>query len=410
MTDLRTIRGGTIPIARVRVVREAAEFIDLYFQDNVPSWRSPDIWVDWPGDNGDPNVPRTYPEGTPTDQGETVRFPSSGVEPHFLVVRPHNAGNVRAEDVKVRWFICDPPGAGDDGRWVQRDTKTMPQLEGGNWDIVPFTWNVDSSTNAHQCIRAEIIDWTIPTGRGSGHRRHARVRLRRRAPPEQQRAEERLRLRGGHMSYDPIDFPFQVHNDAKVIERAYLCPEGLPYGATLEVTPRQAAIPPGEAAIFHCRLTLDEDIIRPGCTNDQGFRLTAWRIAEDADERWGSCFYFVRPRVRTKVRIVRASWYESQLSVYGVLSLDHRPERAAGGAVAAAGAIAAGDCRRQWVGKQWTTVPVQAGGAFVLTRADFKGLDPSELRIQAWFDRTDLLASSRSDVFTVKHGVAPVIR
>ena len=164
MTDLRTIRGGTIPIARVRVVREAAEFIDLYFQDNVPSWRSPDIWVDWPGDNGDPNVPRTYPEGTPTDQGETVRFPSSGVEPHFLVVRPHNAGNVRAEDVKVRWFICDPPGAGDDGRWVQRDTRTMPQLEGGNWDIVPFTWNVDASTNAHQCIRAEIIDWTIPTG------------------------------------------------------------------------------------------------------------------------------------------------------------------------------------------------------------------------------------------------------
>ncbi len=164
LIDLRTIRGGTIPIARVQVVREAAEFIDLYFQDNVPSWRSPDIWVDWPGDNGDPNVPRTYPEGTPTDQGETVRFPSSGVEPHFLVVRPHNAGNVRAEDVKVRWFICDPPGAGDDGRWVQRDTHTMPQLEGGNWDIVPFTWNVDSSTNAHQCLRAEIIDWTIPTG------------------------------------------------------------------------------------------------------------------------------------------------------------------------------------------------------------------------------------------------------
>jgi hypothetical protein len=39
------------------------------------------------------------------------------VEPHFLVVRPHNAGNVHAEDVKVKWFLCDPPGAGDDGRW-----------------------------------------------------------------------------------------------------------------------------------------------------------------------------------------------------------------------------------------------------------------------------------------------------
>jgi M6 family metalloprotease-like protein len=164
LVDLRTIRGGSIPIGRLKVTREPAEFIDLYFQDNVPSWRSPDIWVDWPGDNADPSVPRIYPEGTPTDQGETVRFPGSGVEPHFLVPRPHNAGSVHAEDVKVRWFICDPPGAGDDGRWVQRDTKTVPQIDGDTWEIAPFTWDVDSSTSSHQCLRAEIIDWTIPTG------------------------------------------------------------------------------------------------------------------------------------------------------------------------------------------------------------------------------------------------------
>jgi M6 family metalloprotease-like protein len=164
LVDLRTIRSGTIPICRLKVVREPAEFIDLFFQDNIPSWRSPDIWVDWPGDNPDPTVPRVYPEGTPTDQGEVVRFPSSGVEPHFLVPRPHNAGNVRAEDVKVRWFICDPPGAGDDGRWVQRDTMTIPQIDGDTWDIAPFTWNVDPATSSHQCLRAEIIDWTIPTG------------------------------------------------------------------------------------------------------------------------------------------------------------------------------------------------------------------------------------------------------
>jgi M6 family metalloprotease-like protein len=163
LMDLRTIRGGSVPIARVKVVREAAEFIDLYFQDNVPSWKSPDIWVDWPGDNADPAIPREYPEGTPTDQGETVRFPDTGVEPHFLVVRPHNAGNVRAEDVKVKWFICDPPGAGDEGRWVERDTMTLAEIQNGTWEIAPFTWNVDPATNDHQCIRAEIVDWTIPT-------------------------------------------------------------------------------------------------------------------------------------------------------------------------------------------------------------------------------------------------------
>lgn len=162
IADLRTIRSGSIPICHVKVTREAAEFIDLHFQDNVPSWRSPDIYVDWPGDNPDPTVPRTYPLGTPIDQGEVVRFPGSGVERHFLVARPHNAGNVHAEDVKVRWFICDPPGAGDDGRWDERDTQTLPKIDANSFDIAPFIWNVDSVTNAHQCLRAEIIDWTIP--------------------------------------------------------------------------------------------------------------------------------------------------------------------------------------------------------------------------------------------------------
>ena len=163
LMELRSIRGG-IPIARVKVTREPAEYIDLYFQDNMPSWRSPDIWVDWPGDNADPAAPRVYPEGTPTDQGEAVRFPDSGTERHFLVVRPHNAGSVHAEDVKLRWFICDPPGAGDDGRWAERDTRTLPQVDGGTWAVQAFDWNVDASTSSHQCLRAEIIDWTIPAG------------------------------------------------------------------------------------------------------------------------------------------------------------------------------------------------------------------------------------------------------
>ncbi len=210
------------------------------------------------------------------------------------------------------------------------------------------------------------------------------------------------------MSYNPIVFPFQVHNDARVIERAYLCPEGLPWGATLEVSPAQADIAPGEAAIFQCRVTLDPAIIRPGCANDQGFRLTAWRIANDADERWGSCFYFLRPRVRTTLRIVQATWYESQLMVYGVLGVDtDQPVQLAEQLplrvrirleVAAAGGSS-----------QWVVANVQAGGAFSFSSPSFSGPVPAQLRVQAWFDRTDLLGSSRSDVVTCNHEMTPVI-
>ncbi len=210
------------------------------------------------------------------------------------------------------------------------------------------------------------------------------------------------------MSYNPIVFPFQVHNDARVIERAYLCPEGLPWGATLEVSPAQADIAPGEAAIFQCRVTLDPAIIRPGCANDQGFRLTAWRIANDADERWGSCFYFLRPRVRTTLRIVQATWYESQLMVYGVLGLDtDQPVQLADQLplrvrirleVAGAGGSS-----------RWVVANVQAGGAFSFSSPSFSGPVPAQLRVQAWFDRTDLLGSSRSDVVTCNHEMTPVI-
>lgn len=211
------------------------------------------------------------------------------------------------------------------------------------------------------------------------------------------------------MSYDTIEFPFQVHNDAKVVETAYLCPEGLPWGATLEITPSQADIAPGQAAIFTCRLTLDENIIRPGCANDQGFLLTTWRVADDADERWGSCFYFIRPRVRTKVAIIRATWYETQLSVYGVLSLDTDQQVQLSDHLPLQVRLRLEHDEGNTTAAQWITLPVQPGGAFTLHRPDYGGPAGAELRVQAWFDRTDLLASSRSDVFRCTHTVAPVI-
>jgi hypothetical protein len=211
------------------------------------------------------------------------------------------------------------------------------------------------------------------------------------------------------MSYDPIVFPFQVHNDAKRVERAYLVPEGLPHGATLEVTPAQADIEPGKAVIFSCHLTLDRNIIRPGCENDQGFELIAWRVDEDADERWGSCFYFVRPRVRTTLKIKQGSWYESELSISGVLSLvtdtgvklvDQLPLQVR---VRLEVVDSKGDTMSGWV-----NVNVQSNGAFSISRSDFKG-PGVELRVQAWFDRTSLLASSRSPLTSFKHQRAPVI-
>jgi hypothetical protein len=212
------------------------------------------------------------------------------------------------------------------------------------------------------------------------------------------------------MSYDPIQFPFQVHNDATVVESAYLCPEGLPWGATLEVSPKQVDIAPGESAIFQCRLTLNPEIIKPGCANDQGFRLTAWRIAHDADERWGSCFYFLRPRIRTTLQIQKASWYESQLAVYGVLGLDTDQPVQLADQLPLRVRIRLEVTDTNGTTASWVQASVQPGGTFVYTRPDFNGLVPAQLRAQAWFDRTDLLGSSRSKLVACNHETIPVVK
>lgn len=400
-----TIR-GTIPVWRVRVERKQAEFIDLHFQDHVPSWRSPDIWVDWPGDNPDPNVPRDYPVGMPVNQGETVRYPSGGTERHFVVARVHNAGNVRAESVKVRWFLCDPPGAGDDGRWVDRGTRTLPLVSDGDHALAVFDWNVDSSTNSHQCMRMEIIDWTVPNGVDPATGDTVAL------------ASDDVRLQNNIAQknvfdfeavsgspFDPVTFRMQVHNDRSMTEIAALVPEGLRDGMRLTISPAEWAIPSGEARIFTCTLQLDHDLIRPGCDNDSGFLLTAWRRGGEADARWGSCFYHIRPRFRTALKLLRGGWHEGRLVLYGQLDpLTDAPLDLAQDMPLFA------RIRLQFDGEtgpvSWRTVQIGPDGSFVL---DTQQKDGKTVVAQAWFDRTDRLGSAVSNewkmprTFTVIH-------
>ena len=393
VADIRTIR-GTIPIYRVRVEREQAEYIDLHFQDNVPSWKSPDIWIDWPGDNPDPTIPRVYPVGTPTDQGETVRFPASGTEPHYVVARVHNAGNVEAQDVKVRWFVCDPPGAGDDGRWVNRGTETISSVGAGANEIAVFDWQVNNATNVHQCMRMEIIDWSIPSGVDPATGDTVAL------------ASDDVKLQNNNAQqnvfdfealtsspYEPITFPMQVHNDRPGREIAALVPSDLPYGSKLTISPREHTIPSGQSRIFNCTLELDNTVIRPGCNNDSGFLLTAWRRTNEADEIWGSSFYHIRPRYRTDLEMQQGSWFHDRVTLYGVLNIlaetsiqlvDEQP-------LFARVRLLTDDPTATPI---WRTVQIQNNGVFNLDTIVEQG---KNMRVQAWFDRTDRLASSVSN-------------
>lgn len=393
-----TVR-GSIPVWRVRVEREQAEYIDLHFQDHVPSWKSPDIWVDWPGDNADPSLPHEYPVGMPTDQGETVRFPSSGTERHYMVARVHNAGNAEALDVEVRWFVCDPPGAGDDGRWVNRGTKTIPSVAPGDNELAVFNWDVDSGTNAHQCMRMEIIDWRIPdevdpaTG-DTVALASDDVKLQNNIAQQNVFDFEAL----SSSPYDPITFPMQVHNDRNAAELAALVPEGLRDGIKITISPREWEIPSGEARTFTCTLEIDRDVIVPGCDNDSGFLLTAWRRGGEADARWGSCFYHVRPRFRTLLELHGGYWFHDRLTVQGMLiPVSDDPIDLADDMPLVA------RIRTQLDGDGgpvvWHVVQINPDGRFALDTAATGG---KVVAVEAWFDRTDRLGSSVSNELVLK--------
>ncbi|MEE9354980.1 MAG: hypothetical protein V3U75_05260 [Methylococcaceae bacterium] len=404
IADTRIVR-GSIPVYRLRIEREQADYIDLHFQDHAPSYKSPDIWVDWAGDNLDPAIPRVYPVGTPTDQGETVRFPDSGTEKHYVVARVHNAGTANAEEVKVRWFVCDPPGAGDDGRWVDRGTQTIPLVESGTNEIVPFDWNVDRSTNAHQCMRMEIIDWTIPsevdpdTGDTVAL---ASDDVKLQNNNAQQNVFDFEALTGS--PYPPINFQMQVHNDRNRTEIAALVPQGLPYGSKLTISPREWSIPTGERRIFNCTLQLDEDKIQPGCDNDSGLLLTAWRRDGEADENWGSCFYHIRPRWKTGIELLRGSWFNGHISIYGFLHVftETPIDISEDMPLMARIRLMLEDTSDGTTRIEWRAVGINSDGSFHLETDPESG---SVLKVQAWFDRTDRLGSATSNELILKHSV-----
>src|SRR5262249_54963591 len=113
IVDIKAVRDATV--FHVKVTRTNSAFIDLYFSNSDPYYKNPDLYVDWAGDNpsNKPEDHDTRPVGQPGDQGAPIRVPQSGTELHWLVARLWNRGSVHAEEVKLDFKICIPPGGGD---------------------------------------------------------------------------------------------------------------------------------------------------------------------------------------------------------------------------------------------------------------------------------------------------------
>src|SRR5262249_42079983 len=131
VVDIKTVRAASV--FHVKVDRKDTAFVDLYFSNADPYYKNPDLYVDWPGDNPSNTDPSKdcdhHPSGSPTDQGDTIRVPPQGTEPHWVVARVRNRGGVAADDVKLEYLVFTPPGGGDSsGRTDSIGTFTIPAV------------------------------------------------------------------------------------------------------------------------------------------------------------------------------------------------------------------------------------------------------------------------------------------
>ncbi len=312
---------GVVQIFHVRVDRQAADFIDLAFTQTVPNYMCPDIWIDWTGDNppkqDDPANHDQYPVGMPLNQGDNVRVPKTGTEPHWVVARVWNLGTIPALDVKVIAYKSDPPGSGDRGQFDQFGSGTIPQVDPKQHVDLPIAWNVGPNDSGHTCMRAEISDWTVPDKPGTV------IAL----------GSDDLTLSNNWgqknvstfvsastSPYPPIDFEYTVSNDGPSLERAYLLPDWVPPGMTLRVWPSLLEIPSKTVGLFKCRFEFDSDILDRFCKNDPSVVISAWRRTPESCERWGSCKYEIDLRTATQTTLTAS--YPISVEVSGLVTPD----------------------------------------------------------------------------------------
>ena len=369
---------GTVNVFHVIVEREEAAYVDLHFTE-APPYRCPDIYVDWAGDNpsSDPDDHYQYPDGEPSDQGEKVHYPSSGVELHWVVARVHNQGTAPAKNVKVNARKYNP-GAGDASDKPIFQSSTLDEVPAGGFMTVPIEWSVTPEDNKHQCLRCDIADWDLPKdptdvialasddvwlSNNWGQKNVTRF----------------VALSGS--PYEPIPFEYTVTNDGIDSEKAFLEPEGLPVGMKLTVSPRIRVIAPKETAVFNCTLELDDNVIGVGCKNDRAFLLVTWRVADDSAERWGACKYIISPRKGTEVTI-GGSWSGEGILVSGVVNDKGT------GSILLRTYFDGGD-------PKWRRVPLSPGGTYHI---EFKPESDKPLELMAYYEGSADLADAYSPV------------
>lgn len=123
---------------------------------NTDHWETVDIWVDSRRNNPADTAVFEFHQRDPDDETIPRR---NGDRPwvghaNTIFARVRNAGMDPAENVFVSFYTNSPPGIGDNGSWVPRETRRVEMLAAEGNAVVSTTWI--PREDEHTCLKVEI--------------------------------------------------------------------------------------------------------------------------------------------------------------------------------------------------------------------------------------------------------------
>lgn len=268
---------------RVHITYDPPETdVDVWINPHDDNWKSPDIWIDNPGDNNgtigfdlDATPPRTE-----TDRGDKpIAQLVTGTGPPIVnraYARVYNHGMGTAHNVRVDFYFSDPYHAIDGG--------TFDPDTGGNVAFNKHAFKVLADVPHTDTGIPVFVDWT-PERLAFGQQVHSCVKVKiahvfNDTNEYNQASQENIDEYdiSAHSPYPPVVNPFKVVNPFDHAILVYLRADNVPVGWTTDIVPKKAYIPVGGS--IDAQITIQAPLDYPVCSTEF-IKTSAWYPSGD---------------------------------------------------------------------------------------------------------------------------------
>ncbi|MDB4324729.1 hypothetical protein N9971_00130 [bacterium] len=311
--DMGNVPGppGKPEARQVEIEWGPGDFLEL----EMRPWEAPDtygthdIWIDWPG-NGEEDYSNSDP---PLGQGDNVHWHPDGTVENLVKVRVHNRGTVDAQNVRIRWFLKSPGGAGSNASFVPQDDSSPQNIPAESFTDFTFSWK--PTDGVHSCIKVQLLSYDSQLGDIDLTNNETNENIFNFDVPADQGAA--ATANGPVLPvYEPLEFGFFVKSNLPVPADVHMDVAGLVPGVDMELEQDQIRLFPEEEIALRARITVDAALVPPEFTSRQ-IKINVHSLLEtpDAQEPYGGFTIDLRPRYRSSLAFVDSSCFTPDAGV-----------------------------------------------------------------------------------------------